>query len=56
MSAPLQYLPITLERDVFCRTLLRQLLGTLEEVVGLDEPLGLISVAGGHVGEMIGRK
>lgn len=47
-------LPIPLERDGFCRTLLRELAGTLEEVVGIDEASGFISVVGGRIGEMIG--
>ena len=29
-------LPVPLERDVFLRTLLRELAGTLQDVVGLD--------------------
>ncbi|MBC7431913.1 MAG: hypothetical protein H7345_07575 [Rubritepida sp.] len=40
MSAPLQGLPIALERDVLCQTLLREFSGTPEEVVGLDEASG----------------
>jgi len=45
---------IGLERDVFLRTLLRELAGTLEEVVGVDEAAGYISVVGGVIGEQIG--
>ncbi len=44
---------IDLERDVFLRTLLRELSGTLEKVVGLDEAAGYISVVGGVIGEQI---
>ena len=54
MTDSIAALPIPLERDVFCRTLLRELSGTLEEVVGLDEAAGFISVVGTRVGEMIG--
>lgn len=32
-----QDLPIPLERDVFLRTLIRELAGTLQDVVGLEE-------------------
>ena len=39
-----------LDRDVFMRSLLRTLAGTLEEVAGLDEAEGLISVVGGSLG------
>ena len=46
-------LPIPLERDVFLRTLLRHLAGTLQKVVGLDEASGFISVVGQEIGEEI---
>ena len=45
---------IPLERDVFLRSLLRELTGSLEEVVGLEEASGYISVVGGAIGEQIG--
>jgi predicted ArsR family transcriptional regulator len=44
---------VGLERDVFFRTLLRELSGTLESVVGLSEASGYISVVGGAIGEQI---
>lgn len=44
---------IPLERDVFLRSLLRELSGTLEEVVGLEEASGYISVVGGAIGDQI---
>lgn len=44
---------VTLDRDVFLRNLLRELCGTLEEVVGLDEASGYISVVGAAIGEQI---
>jgi predicted ArsR family transcriptional regulator len=46
-------LDLPLERDVFLRTLIRELAGTLETVVGLEEASGYISVVGGAVGERI---
>jgi predicted ArsR family transcriptional regulator len=45
--------PVDLERDVFLRRLLRELAGTLENVVGLSEASGYISVVGGAIGEQI---
>src|SRR3954465_2802191 len=48
-----QGLPIPLERDVFLRTLIRELAGTLQEVVGLEEASGFVSVVGQKVGEQI---
>lgn len=44
-------LDLPLERDVFLRTLVRELAGTLQEVVGLEEASGLVSVVGQRVGE-----
>ena len=43
-------LPVPLERDVFLRTLLRHLAGTLQKVVGLEEASGFISVVGQEMG------
>lgn len=44
---------VDLERDLFLRILLRELSGTLEEVVGIAEASGYISVVGGAMGEQI---
>lgn len=44
---------IDLERDVFLRSLLRELAGSLESVVGLEEASGYISVVGGTIGQQI---
>lgn len=44
---------ITLERDGFTRSLIRELAGTLEEVVGLEDAAGYISVVGTAIGEQI---
>lgn len=42
-----------LDRDYFLRTLIRELAGTLEHVVGIQEAAGYISVVGAAVGEQI---
>lgn len=42
-----------LDRDLFLRTLLRELAGTLQDVVGLDEAAGFISVVGQRIGDEI---
>lgn len=44
---------VPLERDVFLRSLIGELAGTLENVVGLDEAAGYISVVGQRIGEQI---
>jgi predicted ArsR family transcriptional regulator len=46
-------LNVPLQRDVFLRTLLRHLAGTLQDVVGQDEASGFISVVGQKIGEEI---
>ena len=46
-------LDITLERDVFLRTLIRELSGALQEIVGLEEAAGFISVVGQAMGDQI---
>ena len=46
-------LNIPLERDVFSRTLLRELAGTLQDVIGLKESEGFISIVGKNIGEWI---
>jgi predicted ArsR family transcriptional regulator len=46
-------LEVSLERDVFLRDLIRHLSGTLQDVVGLDEASGFVSVVGQRVGEQM---
>ena len=46
-------LSIPLERDIFLRTLIRELSGTLQDVVGLEEASGFVSVVGQRVGDQI---
>jgi predicted ArsR family transcriptional regulator len=50
---PFQMLDVPLERDVFLRTLLRELAGTLQDVVGLEEAAGFVSVVGQRIGLQI---
>jgi predicted ArsR family transcriptional regulator len=44
---------LPLERDVFMRTLIRHLAETLEEVVGLPDAAGFVSVVGQKMGDEI---
>ena len=44
---------VPLERDVFARRLIRELAGTLQDVVGLEGAQGFISVVGTAMGEHI---
>jgi predicted ArsR family transcriptional regulator len=50
-----EHLDIPLDRDIFLRTLIRELSGTLEDVVGLNEAAGFISVVGQNVGDEMNR-
>lgn len=47
------HLDIPLERDSFLRILIRELSGTLEEVVGIENASGFISTVGQVVGEQL---
>lgn len=49
-------LPLSIDRDIFLRNLLRELSGTLEEVIGLEEAAGFISIVGQHIGEWLGNE
>lgn len=49
----IEQLPIDLVRDSFLRTLLRELSGTLQDVVGIDEAAGFVSVVGQRMGDQI---
>ncbi|MEJ7928918.1 methanogen output domain 1-containing protein [Ramlibacter sp. AN1015] len=50
---PVSEAHVPLERDLFLRNLIRELSGTLQDVVGLDEASGFISVVGQRVGDQI---
>ena len=52
-SENVQDADVALERDVFMRTMLRHLSGTLQDVVGLQEAEGFVSVVGQKIGEEI---
>jgi predicted ArsR family transcriptional regulator len=52
-SASFEALTVELDRDGFLRDLLRELSGTLQEVVGLEEASGFISVVGQKIGDRI---
>jgi predicted ArsR family transcriptional regulator len=44
-------LDLPIDRDIFLRNLLRELSGTMEEVIGKEEAAGFISIVGQHIGE-----
>jgi Methanogen output domain 1 len=49
----LKTLGVPLERDAFLRTLIRHLSGALQDVVGLSEASGFISIVGQRMGDEI---
>ncbi len=49
-------LNIPLERDLFLRNLVRELSGVLEDVVGLEQAQGFISIVGQQIGESINKE
>lgn len=52
-EAKIKSAEIGLERDVFLRSLLRHLSGTLQDVVGMQDASGFVSVVGQKIGEEI---
>lgn len=52
-SQDVKDLDIPLERDSFLRNLIRELSGLLEDMVGLEETSGFISVVGQNIGTQI---
>ena len=56
MATAIKNLKLELERDLFLRKLLRELSGTLEEVVGFEEASGFISIVGQQIGDWINQQ
>lgn len=52
----LESVEVGLDRDVFLRTLVRELAGTLEETVGVEDAAGYVAVVGQQVGEWLDRE
>ena len=52
-TGDVQTASVPLERDVFMRTLIRELAGTLQDVVGMEEASGFVSVVGQNMGRQI---
>lgn len=52
-TARIETADVPLERDLFLRSLIRELSGTLQDVVGLEEASGFVSVVGQRIGEQI---
>jgi len=50
----LKTVDVPLERDVFLRALVGHLSGALQDIVGIDEAVGFISIVGQRMGDEIG--
>jgi len=50
-ESSLKGLDLDLDRDAFMRSVIRELAGTLEDIVGLEEASGFISLVGQHLGQ-----
>jgi hypothetical protein len=49
-------LPVHLDRDLFTRVVIRELSGTLQDVVGIEDASGFISLVGQKIGERINQE
>jgi hypothetical protein len=56
VSTTVRDLEIPLDRDVFMRTLIRELAGSLEDVVGLAEASGFVTVVGQAMGDQFNQQ
>jgi hypothetical protein len=56
MERSVANLDVSLDRDLFLRMLVRDLAGTLQDVVGLKEASGFVSIVGQHMGDYINRE
>jgi predicted ArsR family transcriptional regulator len=52
-AIPIAELPIAWQRDVFLRSMIRELAGALQDVIGLEEASGLVSIVGQRIGEQM---
>jgi predicted ArsR family transcriptional regulator len=55
-TSDLKALDVPLERDLFMRKMLRELTGTLEDVVGVEDAAGYVSVVGSAMGQWIDKQ
>lgn len=53
IAVPVKKLDMSLDRDIFLRTLIRELSGTLQDLVGIEEASGFISIVGQNMAARI---
>lgn len=54
--AEMEALPVALEANGFFRSMLREISGVLESVVGIEEASGFVGLVGASIGEQIDRE
>lgn len=55
-TIPIKNLDVPLNRDLFLRSLIRELSGVLQDVVGMDDASGFVSIVGQNIGSHINRE
>lgn len=50
---PIHDATVSLDRDVFMRSLIRELSGTLQDVIGLEDAAGFVSIVGQRIGDQL---
>lgn len=53
VSEQIESLELPIERDQFLRTMIRELAGTLQEIVGIEEAAGFLNVVGYRTGQHV---
>ena len=53
VSDQIESLDLPIERDQFLRTMIRELAGTLQEIVGIEEAAGFLNVVGYRTGQHV---
>ena len=53
IDSQIEALDIPIERDQFLRTMIRELAGTLQEVIGIEEAAGFLNVVGYRTGQHV---
>ncbi|MGB3291568.1 MAG: methanogen output domain 1-containing protein [Phormidesmis sp.] len=53
IATPIESLDLPIERDQFLRSMIRELSGTLQDIVGIEEAAGFLNVVGSRAGQHV---
>ena len=53
IDTPMDALDLPIERDQFLRSMIRELAGTLQDIVGIEEAAGFLNVVGARTGQHV---